>query len=362
MNHLKSNWYISIALVVSVVSIIVFNVNNDFMFKDLTMSWTATHYAINYIDFGFVKRGLIGSFYKIINGSFSQESLFLFQFSFIILLVFVTHFLFLKFNLNNRFVYIVFILSPATFMQFGSDFGRFDPILVSIFMLSIIYRSNSFVFIIFSILGILTHEIYIFALLPAAFILYLLERNSLVSFKDIVIGVIKSRDFYILIASIILIISMGYYELGYEKILDTFSQSKLPPSYIEFYKGWSNVHIWTSSISDNLSFASQRLSLTVDTVYMIFIYLIMLVYLHVIGVDFKKPKYYIILVSSFPMFFLGTDWARWLAFIYVSIFLIFITTEGCKAKNISNKSILIFSLYGPLGVGGYLPPLLDKIF
>jgi hypothetical protein len=62
------------------------------------------------------------------------------------------------------------------------------------------------------------------------------------------------------------------------------------------------------------------------------------------------------------MFLLGTDWGRWLAFIYVSIFVIFIVTERDKARKISDKYLLLFSLYGPLGVGGSLSPLVSKAY
>ena len=337
----------------------------DLALKDLTMAWNATHYAINYTDFGFVKRGLIGSLYTLVNGSFSQESLLLFQSLFIVALIFITHLLFSKLGLQKNFIYILFIVSPATFMQFGSDFGRFDSILVSLFMLSVLYRNSSILFLVFSIVGILTHEIYTFALLPAAFLLYLSNRVDLISLKDVLTKSIKNKVLYLLLASILIVVLLGSYELGYEQILNTFSKSNLPSSYIEYHTTnltGRPLEIWTRSIMDNLEFTSSRLSLSVSTIYMTIIYLVILVYFNILGVSFKKPKYYLILLSGLPMFILGTDWARWLAFIYVSVFIVFITTERDKAASISNKHLLIFTLYGPLGVGGFLPPLLSKIY
>ncbi|MCQ8879479.1 hypothetical protein NQT69_15870 [Pseudoalteromonas shioyasakiensis] len=329
------------------------------------MAWNATHYAINYMDFGFVKRGFIGSFYYFSNGSFTQGSLLLFQLSFIIFFIATTHYFFYKLGLNKSFIYILFILSPATFMQFGSDLGRFDPILVALFMLSIIYRKNPILFFTFSMIGILIHEIYVFALLPGAFLLYLSDRVKLGSLKEIFIESIKCKTLYFLILSILIVVLFGSYELGYEQILDSFSKSNLPISYIEYHTTnltGEPLKVWTRSISDNLFFTSNKLTFNISTIYMVLVYLLLLIYLYLIGIEFKKPQYYLILISSFPMFLLGTDWGRWLAFIYISIFVIFITTERDKAAKIKNKHLLIFSLYGPLGVAGFLPPVLLIIY
>ena len=365
MSFVKQNWLVLFSLAISIIGISIFNINRDLAFKDLTMAWNIGHYAVNYTDFGFVKRGLVGSLYNLINGSFSQESLLLFQSLFILFLILITHFFFSKLNLKKSFIYILFIVSPATFLQFSSDLGRFDPILVSIFMLSVIYRSSPVLFVIFSIFGILTHEIYTFALLPSAFILYLSERVKLVSLKEIIVESIKSNILYILITLILVVVLLGSYEPGYEQIIKVFSNSELPPAYVEYHTkgmtGWP-LEIWTTPLLDSFIFTSQKLTLSLSTIYMVFVYLFILIYFHLIGVNFKKPRYYLILLSSFPMFLLGTDWGRWLAFIYISIFVIFIVTERDKAGRISNKYLLLFSLYGPLGVGGSLSPLFSKAY
>lgn len=372
MNHIKNNWYMSVAFIISIICIVLFNIpvtlftpDKELAFRDFTMTWNATHYAINYTDFGFVKRGLIGSFYNLVNGSFTQESLFLFQSFFIILLIVVTHFFFSKLGLQKSFIYVLFMVSPATFMQFGSDLGRFDCILVTVFLLSVMYRKSSLLFFIFSTLGILIHEIYVFALLPAAFLIHLSDRVDSMSLTDIFVGSIKNTVLYFLLLSIIIVVSLGGYEAGYEQILNTFSKSKLPSSYIEFHTSNATgrpLEIWTRSIAENIEYTSKRFTLSIPTIYMMIIYLALLVYFNILGVTFNKPKYYLILLSSFPMFLLGTDWGRWLAFIYMSIFIIFITTERDKAAGISNKRLFTSSLYGPLGVGGFLPPLPAKVY
>jgi hypothetical protein len=230
-------------------------------------------------------------------------------------------------------------------------------------MLSVFFRKSTTLFFLFSILGILVHEIYTFSLLPAAFLLYFSDRADLNSFKSFLNVSIKNYISYALLASILVVISLGSYELGHEHILNTFSKSNLPSSYIELHKPSNdNFTIWTNSIVDNFNLTStNRLSLSISTVYVIFIYLAILVYFKILGVNIRRPRYYLILLSSFPMFFLGTDWGRWLAFIFISIFIVFITTERDKAKKISSKHLLIFTLYGPLGVSASLPLLPRKI-
>lgn len=363
MIDVKNNSYIFVSLAFTMFGLIAFNTKEFFVLNDLTMAWNATHYAINYYDFGFVKRGVVGSFYQFFDGSMSQFSLFLFQFSLLLIFIIATHFFFTKLGLQNKFIYILFVISPATCLQFGSDFGRFDPLIVSVFMLSVIYRHNSVLFVCLSLIGVLIHEIYTFALLPAAFLIYLSDKCMLDSIYVFFKRMVKSLVFYIILGLIIFILIFGGYEGGYDKLIGSFYDTNLSSLYIELNSPKINnsFFVWTRDIFDNFEYTLKRFNLKISTIYMILVLIIVIVYLSVLGVSFSKPKYYLILLASAPMFLLATDWSRWFAFMYISIFITFITTETEKAANESRTYLSVICFYGPLGVSGF-SPLLIKLY
>lgn len=345
-------------------SLMLFYQGNPLSNEVLTR-WITPHYAINYFEFGFVKRALIGTIYHLISATLTAKSLFLFQLFFIFITIAITHYFFARNALEKKFIYLLFILSPATFMQYGADFGRFDPILMLIFLLSILSRGSPFLFVFFSIIGILVHEIYIFSFLPASFLLMIEQHNRLSTFQGIIKRILTSKLFYILLGFILIIIYFGQYEGGSEQILKVFENSKLPKIMIQHIlpnKPGQALAIWTNSIWDNLAFSSSQLILNPKIIYIICIYPVIFGYFHLLGVNFKKPMYYLVFLAHLPMFFLGVDWGRWITFFYVSIFMIFITTEKEKAAKASNKYMLLFSLYGPIGVLGMLSPLESKIY
>ena len=373
MRFIKQNSFIFVTLMVIALSIItfhfiletpvyegkstpflipIFNFTVDAPF-DLSDTWFTTHYIVNYFDYEFLKRGLVGSFYKLFNGTYSNEALCLLQLSFILLSVAITHYFFSKHQLNKKYIYLLFIISPATFMQFSYDFARFDCLLVSIFLLSVVFRHNLALFILFSTIGILTHELYIFTLLPASFLLFLSEKIDLTSLKEIFATSIASKVFYTLVLFILVVFAFGNYEPGFEQFKEVSLRSN--PSITEFF------NLWNRSILKDLSAIVSTMPYSVVILF-IFVYSAIMIYFHLIGVKFKKPQYYLIILMSSPVFFIAWDWWRFLALIYISIFVVFVITERNKASVVSNKYMLLFSLYGPLTIA-HLPktPLIQLL-
>jgi hypothetical protein len=113
------------------------------------------------------------------------------------------HFYFSKLELNKSYAYLLFILSPGTFMRFGFDFGRFDALLVTALLLSLIFIRNPALYFLFSLIGILADEIYVFAFLPASFILFMHTSLNLTTFNHFLVKSISTITFYVLVVAIL---------------------------------------------------------------------------------------------------------------------------------------------------------------
>jgi len=347
-----------VSFLLSFILLIAFNVSlSDYEFRNLSLGWFNTHYAINYIEFGFVKRGFIGTFYYFLFDDITQVNLFIFQLFFIVSFIVVSFLFFKKIGMHKNYIYFLFIISPATILQFTSDLPRFDVVLVICFMLSLMFVKKSLIlFCLFSCIGVLTHEIYVFSFLPASFLVLINKERTHGNVIPLVIDILKSPAFYFLLSIILLVVIYGKYENGYDELLRLFSSKGI--SVDPNPKG--SIHIWTRTIIENIEKTENRLSFG-HAIYSVIVLSVVLVYLRFLGVDFKNPNYYLILIFSLPMFILGTDYARWIAFIFIAIFLTFVILETEKLHSYSKKLPMLASCYGPLGIGGFPSPLMTKV-
>ena len=111
------------------------------------------YYYVNYFDLGFIKRGLIGSIFKILHLSdnLAPSLLVLTSHVFFSILFSISFWIFTrecfknwKVNLKIPF-YTLFTLSPVLFLRLGYDIGRMDLICLVLSLITIILTlSNSY--------------------------------------------------------------------------------------------------------------------------------------------------------------------------------------------------------------------------
>ena len=110
------------------------------------------YYYVNYFDLGFIKRGLIGSIFKILHLSdnFTPTSLVLsshlfFSFLFCISFWIFTRSCFKDWKLKEKIpFYTLFTLSPVLFFRLGYDIGRMDLICLVFSLFTIILTLNNY--------------------------------------------------------------------------------------------------------------------------------------------------------------------------------------------------------------------------
>ncbi|TMO83724.1 hypothetical protein [Pseudoalteromonas spongiae] len=348
----------TIALLVSIVSCFLFNVTLDGQFKDLVGAWNNTHYAINYIEFGFVKRGLVGSIYYLTFGEIKQSYLVLTQISFIALFIWATFIFFRSLGMQNSRVHLLFLIAPATLMQFASDFGRFDVLLTCCFLLSLSFlQKNLMIALGFAIVGILIHEIYVFTFLPATFLILAVTKNKGNTFLATTQYLIKQPSVYFTLVFIVTVLIFGKFEGGYLNLLTAFEKKGIPlitdPS--------GSIHVWSRSISDNIGFTIEhKLRLNLAMAGSVFTVIITIIYFKLLGTQLRKFQYLLIVACYLPLFLLGTDYARWISLAFITLFCTFVMIEKEPVSEVVDWRLKYFSLYGPFGYSGF-PPILIKI-
>ncbi|WP_295718093.1 hypothetical protein [uncultured Halovibrio sp.] len=334
-------------------------------------AWKETAYWINYLDYGFVKRATLGTVLELtpfLNVSVKAHIVS----ALAVLGVFgVSVFLaeklrFLNIQVEKKFWYIVILLtSPASVPHFIYDFGRFDAILLLLFAGSAILflSQKDWAACCISIIATLTHEIYILVFVP--FLLLLLFFES-VNFKTFVF---RSSFFMagVGIAGAALLF-FGKFERGPEMLTSSLNDQ----SGIAFgeMKG-EPVKVWTRDLSENLSVVYQHIKNPVNWVSFVILGTVWVMYLKLfLDITKRSSKSFLIvlaLTSPLSLFFLGIDYARWVAF---SIILMVAAVAYLKYKNevdLNKPSFCILRvvsvigiILGPLGITGSVF-LFDKV-
>jgi len=109
------------------------------------------YYYVNYFDLGLIKRGFIGSIYKIFEFQelFSPSILVLLSHLFFLIIFGFIFWIFAKScfkDWNNKQkipFYSLFTLSPVLFLRLGYDIGRMDLICLVLSLLTIIFTTNN---------------------------------------------------------------------------------------------------------------------------------------------------------------------------------------------------------------------------
>ena len=330
------------------------------------------YYYVNYFDLGFIKRGLIGSIYKIFNlQNYLSPSILVLCSHVIFLILFAAIFwkyvphCFYNFKFKDKiFFYTLFLLSPVLFLRLGYDIGRMDLICLVLSLLNIIIIQNdsySFfkksLFISLNItIQLLIHEGSLLMYTPLVLTLYF--------YKCPQIKLLKSKK-YILLFSLPLIVGLfllifGRYEMGSEDLnlylksineeLDTSMGMEL------IYTLKQNFHAGFSRLSLYSLFGGN---------YFITTYYIFILYL---TFRFSKLPLYIKLTIFSPLIlsFIAMDHTRFTALSAICCNLIFIISAKELKLFFTNNFrfpiyvflIAIFFL-GPWGIGTYDPlPLL----
>ena len=152
-------------------------------------SYRATHWLVNYFEFGFIKRGLVGSLIKSIYNDDIISYFLILICSLFVLFFFIASLLFYARNLRasnlHELALITFLFSHAFIYFYTLDLGRFDQINNILLLISsyLIIKHDIRKIIIplflFILVGTLVHEAFLLTQFPTIlFILFYKEYNT----------------------------------------------------------------------------------------------------------------------------------------------------------------------------------------
>lgn len=347
-------------------------------------SWKVAQYFFNYFD-EFAKRAFIGTIFNVFNIIVTHKSI-------VIISIFTTNIFFILFYFFANIAFrdtekryfmmfiILFLFSPGTILHLGIDLGRNDHFMLLVFIISllILHFKNDKYFILIPfllIVGLLIHEIFLFFYAPIIIAVIFFEyKSNNINFKYLILSVLTI---------FITLVCLYLYGKADEVLINDIKQNVLLVTGNN-YDPSSSLKVWSRSVNDNLFMTLKEaltqdwkilhfiitMPLTISMIYMLF---------RVINLSKNLNKSMKLLIASLfcmlPMYFLGTDFARWTALLLTNIFILFLylkinlRIDFMKIEfELKDKIILIFillhSFLGPLRIGGsydYAIEILVKI-
>jgi hypothetical protein len=129
-------------------------------------------YFVSYADFGFIRRGLIGTFSDVVFGPVANHRLphLVLYPAFLIAILLIALLFIRRLQLKtpqHQLYAAVLLLSPAFLGHFAYSTGDFNVVLAAIFIASMLLLNRFWAVIALTIVGILVHEIFVLAFVPA---------------------------------------------------------------------------------------------------------------------------------------------------------------------------------------------------
>jgi len=309
-------------------------------------------YYSSWTDFGFFRRGLLGTFLDVfkINSIVSNEYVFAYLFTFTLLtILYIITFRIIESRQEiseNFYLYFIIFFSPATFTHFAKETGNFDIPIVLLFLISTFYIKNTFSSAFILSVGIFMHESMIF-FLPCSYL-----------FKSFIYK-LRFKDYISVCLPVLsIIIILLYGETHHSKeYWDNIMQNKIPIGYDKHIL-WSGYFEVSSSISSNNYFKFFIHDNIIGNWYWMIIpniYLFYLSSLLFLKVDTSFKKRIIILLSTlFPylIVIVAKDYYRWVSFcVMLSLFAILLLIDKKKLSLSNNELAFIssFSIFMPFG-------------
>ena len=330
--------FISFFVIVYLANVIFNNELDFFFFK---INWfNQSVYYLNYYDYGFIKRGLIGTVFNIKSSNLTTVSTLL---SIFIVIIIIT--LYIKIILNEKLVdkqsyLILFGVSPFFFQYLGYDLGRFDHYGICFMLLTTYYvitNKNIFILELIMPFFLLITEVHFFTtIIFFIYIQFLLKRPT----RNITLS------FALTFLIILIIISVG--GMSPELISRNINNYAID-IYFNMTAFEASIYFW-KLILDFGSTGIYRHLLSIIAYIIICFWFFF---------KFKDQKLIFLFVIYFLIFILGIDHARFLSIFLINMVFIAIIKQINFTINFKfpkfKKFFYFIVLAGPWGVGKAMP-------
>ncbi len=317
------------------------------------------HLYINYFDFGFVRRGLVGTLFKMshLSSLFDNEYFFAIfvQHVFVAVLVALIAVVFLrsKTQIDPLFKAVVF-LSPTFILQIAYTTGSLDIFIVIVALLNIFYVRNIVLFSALLMTGVMVHELFLFTI-PAQLTAWYIRRDL-----DVV------RDFRSVLKTFALPLAAV---VGAMVVIALFGKTDMPQTQFEATMAgiiphaahkmalWSGYFEVGSSIDDNsrpIGFILWKLLTNLVYIAIPVAYLLAVTFV-LSRLESNIVRRTLLVLSALipPLTYLvATDFFRWIglgANMALFLLLFYVVTRGATVKRGWLVFLLSFSILAPFG-------------
>jgi len=336
--------YIFISIFCFSIPLIWYSINYIFGKGFGMISYMSTSFAVNYFDYGFVKRGLIGTILSWIPGE--KYVLIALNFSIFIFLVIIFVFSRLIEKVDDvnlaDFLKVTLAISPFTSFQFGYEIGRLDSynILLMISVLYFVQNQKWFLVLILSLCGLLLHESFATYALPLILSSIFTYRSEKFSFK-------KHTKFIYLVIYLLCSFFVAF-------LITKYGNSDLVVKRApgDGQEAWARPLIQQGFLKLGLF----NLTVTFSLIAVVYFFLFKFYQSN----NSRPDLFFLAAFAPLSLFFLGWDFARWVGLIVITVItIVFI-------KGLFNKWRLTYQLllyagfvfllpFGPIGFFGVFP-------
>lgn len=320
-------------------------------------------YFVSWGDFGFTRRSLIGTILEEsgLNGVLKNEYVFSYLFTGLLLTfayVLMTNFVLRSIKLSGNVLLVAIVFdSPAFFTHLAYSTGSLDLAVIIIFILGTLYARHPFTLAVVTLVGVLTHEIFVF-LVPALLMTHLLASDDQRMKKLRSISILVSAA-----VSTFLIVTFGRTNVSRESF-ESVMAMRIPNSVGRFPL-WSGYFEVTSGTGANRRMANELLSDFSRNWLWTLLPIAYLLFLLWILVRFSntpiRTKALTIISAVTPLvtLLIAYDFYRWLCISAIAALILILVCVKQSLIQIPRRAfatLLVFSVLAPFGGAGLSRP------
>ena len=310
---------------------------------------------VSWSDFGFFRRGLVGTLFSEtrINTMFESEYVFAFvvhHFAILILSILLSFYC-LQRGITNILFLIGLAFSPALIIQSGYTTGALDVFVLLVALINILFVRNVLLFCLLLIVGIFIHELFIFTIPAQLYVFHFLGSHG----KRLSPTFINTLPALVSVVAVVVVVLFG--KTGFpEESFNAIMQQKLPTAYGQ-HSLWSGYVEVGSTVGRNLSSADQVFSLFNSGSYIFllpgFFYILILI-ARGWKLTSSQPETLIFTIAVlFPLLtaFVATDLHRWVGMSANMALLLTLRSMQGNGSKVATWNVVLcgFCLLAPFG-------------
>ena len=347
--------YFPLFLLLACISYIFYYFYSVVNKEDILYFWT----KMTYQDFGFSKRLLIPSFFKLFSielSNYLYKTTIIFILIFLLFYFFYSHYQIILKNHNFYilfFIFYIFFISPVSTYRFFNSYIINDGVHIISFLISfllILKFSSTLIYILISfisVISILNHETYIAFFVPILFVIAKFQKASLLKLLIFSIPTLITGFYLFLFGRLEQFSSIEEFQKAAFFLKDNLLFSK-NESLCNFY----NMMPYMATFEQNIQFTkciflNHHLSSTSFYLTLFFLVLFILLFIDFILRN-NLPKFwsFIGFIPSFLIFLIACDIGRWSTFICLMMTSIMFYFSIHRKLTINRKiTLLLFSMF-----------------